>query len=310
MLQQILNRIPSAQKSKLRGWYNKTRVAFVRRFRSYDAAALKECLRDELGIRSGHTLLVHSAFGPLLGFHGSPTNLLNVFLEIVGPTGNLVMVSNAFFSSASEYLRKGDTFDVRKTPSKMGLVSETFRRQPGVLRSLHPTHPVLAFGPRAQWIVAGHETCLYPCGPGSPFEKLVELRAKILFYGVSEFHFTLHHYLEHLVKDELPFALYEAEPYVVNVIDAAGHPGTVRTYAFTSEAISRRRVGILFAALAEQKKLPRARIGNTPMVLLDARETVECTKDLASGGVYFYDFTGTERTPSEAVHVARKEAVD
>lgn len=107
----------------------------------------------------------------------------------------------------------------------MGLISETFRRQPGVQRSLHPTHPVLAFGPRAQWIVADHETCLYPCGPGTPFEKLVELRAKILFYGVSEFHFTLHHYLEHLVKDELPFALYEAEPYAVNVIDAAGAPG-------------------------------------------------------------------------------------
>lgn len=97
MLQQILNKIPPAPKSKLRGWYNKTRIAFVRHFRSYDATALMDCLRNELGIRSGDTLLVHSAYGPLLGFQGSPTNLLDVFLKIVGPTGNLVMVSNAFF---------------------------------------------------------------------------------------------------------------------------------------------------------------------------------------------------------------------
>lgn len=56
--------------------------------------------------------------------------------------------------------------------------------------------------------------------------------------------------------------------------------------------------------------MPRAQIGNTPMVLLDAAQTVECTEELANGGVYFYDFTGTGRSPSGAVNVARKGTVD
>jgi hypothetical protein len=101
----------------------------------------------------------------------------------------------------------------------------------------------------------------------------------------------LHHYLEHLVKDELPFPLYEPQPYEAKVIDAEGQPRIVTTYAFSAEAISRRRVGILFAELTKSRKMPRARLGNTSMVLLDAMETVECTRELADHGVYFYDFT-------------------
>ena len=194
MLQQILTRLSPVQKSKLRGWYHKGKVGFVQRFRSYDPATLKKSLAAEFGIGAGDTLLVHSAYGPLTGFQGSPNDLIDTLLEAIGPSGNLMMVSMPFFSSASEYLRKANVFDVRKTASKMGLISETFRRRPGVVRSLHPTHPVLVYGPAAEAMVSGHEDCMYPCGPGSPYEKFMELNGRVLFYGVTEFHFTFHHF--------------------------------------------------------------------------------------------------------------------
>ena len=129
----------------------------------------------------GDTLLVHCAYGPLLGFQGSPTALIDVFREVIGKDGNLLMMSMSYLSATSDYLRSIEYFDVRKAVSRMGLVSETFRRRPGVLRSLHPTHPVLACGAKAEWIVSGHENCLYPCGPGSPFEKLLDLKGRCFF---------------------------------------------------------------------------------------------------------------------------------
>jgi aminoglycoside 3-N-acetyltransferase len=288
MLARILSRLSPAQKARLRGWYDSSKVELVRRFRSYEPADLKKRLA-EMGLRAGDTLLVHSAYGPFLGFQGSPSALIDTFLDVIGTTGNLLMVSIPYLSATSDYLKEDHVFDVRKTASRMGLVSETFRHRPGVLRSLHPTHPVLACGPQAEWIVSGHENCFYSCGPGSPFEKLLELNGKVLFFRVSEFHFTFYHYLEHMIKDELPFSLYEALPYTVKVVDAQGETRWIKTYAFTKEAISRRRVHILFDELTRRGQMTRTRIGNTPMVLLRASDSVACTKELARNGVYFYE---------------------
>jgi aminoglycoside 3-N-acetyltransferase len=242
-----------------------------------------------MGIVSGDALLVHSAYGRFLGFQGSPNELIDTFLEAVGTGGNLLMVSMPFTTSMSEYLKSTTVFDVRKTPSKMGLLSETFRRRPGVLRSLHPTHPVLACGPKAEWIVSGHENCSYPCAEGSPFEKLLQLNGKVLFFGVPEFNFTFHHYLEDMVKNDLPFALYEEQPHVVKVIDRLGETRSVKVYAFTKDAISRRRLHILLDELARRGQMIRTRIGNTRMVLVASADTVACTKELARRDVYFFE---------------------
>jgi aminoglycoside N3'-acetyltransferase len=288
MIGKLVSMLPPAQKIKLRGWYHDRKLALVGRFRSYDAAALKKRLQG-IGIRPGDTLLVHSAFGRLLGFQGPPSALIDAYIEAVGPTGNLLMVSIPYLSSTSAYLASTKVFDVRTTPSKMGLVPETFRRMPGVLRSLHPTHPVLAYGPKAGWIVSGHEDARFPCGPGSPFEKLFELNGKVLFHGVSEFHFTFHHYLEDLVKDDLPFALYESQPYPIKVIDGRGESRSMEIYAFTKEAISKRRVKVLFDELERRGQLLRTRVGNTGIVVMAAADTVSCTRELAAKGVYFYE---------------------
>lgn len=53
-----------------------------------------------------------------------------------------------------------------------------------VRRSLHATHPVLAWGKDAAWIIQSHETCLHPCGKDTPFDKFRSLQGKILFFNV------------------------------------------------------------------------------------------------------------------------------
>ena len=110
----------------------------------------------------------------------------------------------------------------------MGLVSEYFRRRPDVVSSLHPTHPILVHGPDAEAIVAAHPACLHPCGPGTPFDRLLALDGKVLFFNVEFAVFTFFHYLEHLVSADLPFRLYTDEPSVVPVIDRHGNAGRSR----------------------------------------------------------------------------------
>lgn len=110
--------------------------AYVRRFRAFGDAELLQALRD-LGIRAGDSLMLHSGFGGPHGYRGTIEQLTDVFLAAVGPSGHLLMVSLPYRSSSLQYLQQGRRFDVRRTPSMMGLVSESFRRRVDVLeRSL------------------------------------------------------------------------------------------------------------------------------------------------------------------------------
>lgn len=294
----------SAQKRKLKSLYRRAKRQFVLRFRSYDANQLKKRLQG-MGIRPGDTLLVHSAYRSDCGFQGNPGGLVETFMDVVGNTGNLLMVSMPYSTSTSEYLRKGCTFDVRSTPSKMGLVTEAFRRRPDVLRSNNPAHPILVCGPKAEWIIAGHERCVYSCGPGSPFDKLAALNGKVLMFGVSEMNFTFYHHLEHLLKDRLPFALYEPEPFAANMIDAQGESRTVTAYAFSKETISRRRPQILHEELQRRRFVTNASIGNTKLGLVSVRDSINCTIDLADRGILFYALGDP---PARAIIEARQEA--
>ena len=182
------------KKRALKANFNKLRNNLTRKLFRYDSAKLKSALK-KVGVVESDTLMVHVNFQPENGFDGTPADLANAFAELVGEKGNLLMVSLPFRGSAYDYLKKGKRFNVNKTLSMMGLVTEMFRRKDGAYRSLHPTHPVLAFGKDAATLVEGHERSPYPCGKGTPFEKFHKLKGKILFFDVSFRSITFFHYV-------------------------------------------------------------------------------------------------------------------
>jgi aminoglycoside 3-N-acetyltransferase len=279
--------LPNELRESLRRRYFRWKGSFVQAFLSYDTTRLERSLRG-LGLSEGDTVLVHGAFHPHGGFKGSPGDLIEVILKVLGPGGNLLMVSMPYRTSSYEYVRSLDVFDVRRTVSKMGLVSEVFRRRAGVLRSLNPVHPVLALGPKAEWIVSGHELCEHSCGEGSPFQKLAELNGKVLFYDVPFNTFTFIHRLEHLLRDDLPFPLYREEPFEAPVIDREGRPLSVKCYVFTEQAVRRRRPEILEKELKKKGLLGVARVGNTRFLMVETSRAIECAMGMARAGVYFY----------------------
>ena len=140
-----------AARARLAAW----RAWLARTFRSYGRAELLQALR-QLGVAPGDTVMLHSAWSAAHGFRGSIDELIDVFAEAVGPQGHLLMVSLPFGGASIDWLERGRAFDVRRTPSMMGMVSEMFRRRADVLRSLHPTHPILARGPQAARFIDGH----------------------------------------------------------------------------------------------------------------------------------------------------------
>ncbi len=288
VLRNVLNRLPRRFRNRLRGLVYDARVRVARRFHAYDGADLLACIRD-LGVREGDAVMLHSGSRRECAFRGDIAALTDVFLQAVGPSGHLLMPSLPYRSSALDYLKRTRRFDVRKTPSHMGLITEFFRRREGVVRSLHPTHPILVRGPRADRFVAGHASCVRPCGPGSPFDALTREHGKVMFFDVSFTAFTYFHYLEDLVHERAGVKLYTDELFEVPVVDADGVEGIVRTHAFSREVLACRRFPVLEQELRSHGIIRTRRVGNSTLEIVDLDEVVAHVESMTNAGRYFYD---------------------
>jgi aminoglycoside N3'-acetyltransferase/acyl carrier protein len=266
----------------LRAKYIKEKKKFTRRFSSYTPMQLENILKA-MGITAGDTVLMHSAFRIFNGFAGTPDQVIECVLNIIGPSGNLVMVSMPYTGSTAAYLHGGVPFNVQHTMSAMGVITEIFRQKPGVVRSVNPAHPILAWGPAAPWIIADHEKTMYSCGKGSPFEKLVHVQAKALLFDVSLRSMTFFHYLKDLFQSTLPVKLYEEMPVESIVIDTSGNKNTVKTYVFSSES-RRYRSQNLQEALIKEEVIKTEKIGNTKLILLQLQQLIECARQMVKAG--------------------------
>jgi len=97
-------------------------------------------------------------------------------------------------------------FDVRRTPSNVGVVPEHFRTRHGTRRSLHPTHSVCGSGALADQMLGEHVLDSTPCGPHSPFRRVCEAGGQIVFLGCGLRPNTSMHGVEERVEPPYLFA--------------------------------------------------------------------------------------------------------
>lgn len=261
---------------------------YIRAFRTYGDAQLAQALAA-LGVRAGDVLMVHSSWLQTNGFVGRPLDFIDTLKSVLGADGLLAMTSLTYQNESSrQFLARGEVMNVRRSPSRMGLLTEVFRRGRDTRRSLSPTHPILAAGPRAEAFLQGHEHCLVPFGVGSPFDRLRAWGGKILTVDAPFSTITYTHYLEDSIADTLPFALYEAEPMHGAVIDYEGRRLDVPVKVLSDQANQLRREHRLVERL-HRTGLPRnRRVGNTHLMLIDARAMAEeLLAWTASGGRLF-----------------------
>jgi len=284
----IAKKLSPTRKRKIKADINKIKKKYVDTFLSYSPSELKKKLQ-ELGIKQGDTIMVHSGCSLFNGFQGNAQDAIKIFKEAVGSEGNLLMVSMPYMNATYEYLETLKCFNVRRTSGRMGMMSEIFRRQKNVLRSLHPAHPVLAWGKDAEWFTLGHESCVFSCGEGSPFEKLAKLNAKILFFDVKFNTMTFFHYIEHILREKLPVPLYGEKEYVLNVIDYEGQEIQVKAHAFSKAAAVGRRPLLLEKEVLSKKLFSWNRIGNTSIGIINVNEALKCAKEMMSKGKFFHE---------------------
>lgn len=234
-------------------------------------------------------LMVHCSLNDLQpAYTGTAKDLLDALTAWCGETRTLVMPAFFFGGPAGDpaaHYRRKPRFDARRQPSEMGLLSELFRRRPGVRRSLHPTTSVCAIGPLAEEVVAGHHRAGSTYGEGTPFAVMARRRTAIVGLGTPYFRcLTQVHAAEDLLGERYPLALRPTRiPVELKDVDGQTHayelpinaPGHVRRL----ERLER---------LMSPQELVQWRFHGVPLFVTSAARVTEVLVDAASRGELLY----------------------
>ena len=223
----------------------------------------------EAGIKNGDSLMVHAAMSKIGFLENGPQTFIDALKKAVGPTGNILMPSSPVDKLQLDYISENRTFDVLNTPSKMGAISETFRKADGVKRSTHPTEPVCAFGPDAEHFTNGHFGQETPYGETSPWHRLMQKKGKIIYVGVTLINAGTHlHVLEDLTDFKYP--VYAENSFDIEIINHLGVSQNVKTKVHNPEFSKRRKCDDLIPQFKADKVLKEVKIGQAQCLLLDA----------------------------------------
>jgi aminoglycoside 3-N-acetyltransferase len=188
-------------------------------------------LSDNLGLKAGDVVYVHSGMDGLnLAFPFY--RILFLIQRVIGTEGTVIFPSypNHLISSY-EYLLQGNSFDVRRTPSYTGILTEFARRQRQAVRSLHPTKSVCAIGPKAKELTAAHNQSPYPYDTCSPYYKLIAHEGKIVGLGVTTNYISFGYCVDDAMKERFPVKVYHERIFEAPCVNYEGETVLVRTYA-------------------------------------------------------------------------------
>ena len=204
-----------------------TFLAFV--FPRLSEKKFQKLLTDRLFIKKGDTVFIHSSIDKLnLGF--PVYKVLSILLDVVGEEGTLVFPSWHYLGRAEEYAKKPNSiFNVKKSPTFLGLLPELARRHKNAFRSLHPTTSIVAIGKHAEMLVSEHHLDVYPQGKKSPFYKLINLDARIIGLGEKVVSLSFVHCVEDTMKKQFPYKSLTDKVFECQVINAENNKIIIKT---------------------------------------------------------------------------------
>jgi aminoglycoside 3-N-acetyltransferase len=221
-------------------------------------------------VEAGDTMLVHSSyksFGPVDGGPQTVIRALELALDTDGD-GTLIMPTFNFD------FNKGQAWDVRTTPSKMGVLTEVVRQDPRARRVFHPFYSFAILGKHAEMLGNLRYKSAYE--RNSVFGKLRDLDGKIMVIGLSyNDSMTFFHHIEQMEGVDYRFL----KQFTGQVTDAEG-----TTYTDTFEMLVRdidkgvlTMVDPMGNLMEEQGVIKSAQIGEAAVKLMKANEAYAFT---------------------------------
>lgn len=165
-----------------------------------------------VGVHESDLVYCHSSLSKFGYVDGGADTVVDALLAAIGPSGALAAPAGTYSLAAANK----PVFDVRNSPSELGVISEAIRRRSSH-RSHHLLESVSALGPMARELTSTHS--ISNCGKESPFQKLIKCGAQILLLGVSHNSNTT---FEAVEEELAPEYVAFAEVHGARIIDENG----------------------------------------------------------------------------------------
>ena len=167
---------------------------FIHQNTPITAEQIAQALR-QVGVAAGDTVFVHSSLMHFGSLAPNPKKellqaILALLQDAVGAQGTLIMPTFTYSFT------KNEPYDVLKSKSTVGSLSEFFRKQPEVTRNEQPLFSVAAWGKNQDEI---HKIGSNTFDESSIFGVLRRLNAKVLMFGAEFYdHCTFFHHIEYM----------------------------------------------------------------------------------------------------------------
>lgn len=260
----------------------KAQAKAVDRYGYFDIDQMHEALK-EAGVKRGGILFVQASLNRFYNFKGTAVDVLSMLEELIGPEGTLVMPSFPEHSNNEPFF-----FDVRKTPGQTGLLCELFRRRPGVIRSLHPSHSTCASGPMAEELLSEHHLSPFVCGDKSPLAKIGRYGGQLLGLGLPPGYITFYHVVEDIEPEKFPRPIHAKKLIDFKVINETGQQLVVSVCPRNPKIASTMKLDRITSHLSEQAYRVFFIYG-VPAYIADARLLMDELCSLRDKGIILYD---------------------
>lgn len=220
---------------------------------------------QNIGVQRNDLLVVHSSLHGLGPVEGGADTVLDALLTCIAPDGLLVMPTFTY---------RNEVFNPATSPSRTGILTELLRKRSTSVRSLHPTHSVVALGKGADGICERHHT-LPGLGINTPLDRIAKAGGHILLLGVGQQSNSTIHVGE--VYAGVPYLNIPFEPtsppraFVeggLGMVELRDPPGCSRAF------------GAIEAHLRQRGAIRDGKIGNALAQWMSGQEVITVTTNL------------------------------
>ncbi|MEE2000425.1 AAC(3) family N-acetyltransferase [Alkalimonas sp. MEB108] len=251
-----------------------------------------------LGVAQGDTIFLHSSLKSLGYVTGGPAAVIAALQNAVGIQGNILLPAYYLPGGTIENTCKLSDycFDLRIHGTNMGRLPETFLATKGVMRSLHPTHSVAAWGKDAKFLTEAHHKATSVFGKGSPWQRFSALpKAKVLGLGISMGPVTFYHLLEDTLGDKFPLSVWQQE-HLLRCVDSEGKVWKVPVRPY-DKVLTAQRIDhpsrtdlrdFIKAELSKHGQLKQGQVGAGQSWLINSQDFYQHLEKLANEGITIY----------------------
>ena len=233
---------------------------------------------EQMPLKRTDTVLIHSSMKAIGQTEGGADTVLDALMAYFS-RGLLLLPTHTWNQMGEDY----PVFDPVTEEACVGILPNLFRKRKGVLRSLHPTHSMAAFGTGAADYIRGEERNNTPCTPGGCYDRLKDVGGKILLLGVNHTKNTYIHSVEEVLN--VPHRLTDRPvEFLIRIPDGEGRSGTELKRVWMRRHFNAQQPDVsqefqkLAQAFYDADAARKVKFGDAECILCDARGIFEVTR--------------------------------